>query len=162
MKYPYRVFKAEYEGKAFWVAKSDSLKGCVGQGDSLEEALNELEENEVAWIETAKEFGIAIPDIAVEQVNEYSGKLTLRISPSEHEKAAKYAKREGVSLNQYIHDAVVAKNAEHRLSGYITSQMKDTIGLINSVIMSGKTAFEDTSRIEIAGIQTPNRCYLFS
>ena len=95
-------------------------------------------------------------------MNEYSGKLTLRISPSEHEKAAKYAKREGVSLNQYINDAVVAKNAEHRLSGYITSQMKDTIGLINSVIMSGKTAFEDTSRIEIAGIQTPNRCYLFS
>lgn len=61
MKYPYHVFQAENEGKAFWVAKSDALKGCVGQGDSEDDAIAELKEYETAWLEAAKEFGIAIP-----------------------------------------------------------------------------------------------------
>ena len=39
------------------------LRGCVGQGATIEEAIVELEENERVWLETAKEFGVPIPAV---------------------------------------------------------------------------------------------------
>lgn len=112
MKYPYSVYKAQCDSHTFWVAKSSVLKGCIGQGDTIGEATRELEENETAWLETAEEVGIPIPPVPVESAQEYSGKMTLRISPYEHKIAAAIAKSEGISLNQYINDAVVARNHE--------------------------------------------------
>ena len=97
----------------FWVAKSASLKGCVGQGETAEEAISELEENEQEWIATAKEVGIAIPPVPVEATQEYSGKLTVRIAPGVHREAAQIAKAEKVSLTQYISDAIVNWNAHN-------------------------------------------------
>lgn len=111
MKYPFRVFQCNVENHVFWIAKSQMLKGCVGQGDTQQEALKELEDNEQAWLETAVEEGIPIPDVPVEQMVDYSGKLTVRIAPNVHRLAAQLAKREGISLNQYINDAIVGRNA---------------------------------------------------
>ena len=104
MIYPYMVYKVVNGEEEYWVAKSTSLKGCIGQGISTKEAETELEENEIAWLETAKE----IPSL---RENEYSGKITLRFSPIEHMKAAMFAKVEGISLNQYISDAISNYNA---------------------------------------------------
>lgn len=111
MKYPFHVYQTRVEDHVFWIAKSDSLKGCVGQGDTQEIAIKELSDNENAWLEAAKEAGIPIPDVSQDNLSDYSGKMTLRISPSEHRKAVMIAKREGISLNQYINDAVVSRNA---------------------------------------------------
>ena len=46
----------------------------------------------------------------------YSEKLTIRITPLEHGKAAYYAKEEGVSLNKYISDAIVSRNSKFAIS----------------------------------------------
>ena len=62
MKYPFYTYIDEVEGHTFWVAKSLSLKGCVGQGDTLDDAISELSINEEDWLEEAKEFGITIPN----------------------------------------------------------------------------------------------------
>lgn len=88
MKYPFSVAQMESEGHVYWVAKSSQLNGCVGQGDSVEEALAELAGNEEVWLETAADVGIPIPDVYVEKTQTYSGKLTLRVAPSVHERAA--------------------------------------------------------------------------
>ncbi len=111
IKYPFNVFQTENDGHVFWVAKSILLKGCVGQGDNPNEAVSELEENEKAWLETAKDEGIPIPEIPVEHMEEYSGKMTLRMAPFVHMQAALLAQKEGISLNQYINNAVVSQNA---------------------------------------------------
>ncbi len=42
----------------------------------------------------------------------YSGKITTRIAPHVHEQAAKLAEEQGISLNQYINDAIVALNSQ--------------------------------------------------
>ncbi len=60
MKYPFTVDRAENEGHIYWVAKCPQLGGCVGQGETAEEAVNELAENETAWLEAALEFGISM------------------------------------------------------------------------------------------------------
>ena len=63
IKYPFKVFQNEVDVHVFWVTKSIMLKGCIGQGDDIEEAGSELEEKEEVWLETAKETGILIPDV---------------------------------------------------------------------------------------------------
>ena len=111
IKYPFKVYQTEVDGHIFWIAKSSSLKGCVGQADLMADAIAELEENEKAWLETAKETGIPIPEVFVENNENYSGKLTLRLAPYVHMQAVRLAQREGISLNQYINNAVVSQNS---------------------------------------------------
>jgi len=116
MLYPFQVYQSQVEEHKFWVAKSASLKGCVGQGDTVEEAISELEGNEQEWIVTAEEVGIPIPPIPVEAPQEYSGKLTVRIAPMVHRDAAQIAKAERISLTQYVSDAIVNWNAQHSMA----------------------------------------------
>ena len=113
MLYPFQVYQSKVEEHVFWVAKSASLKGCVGQGETAEEAVSELELNEQEWVATAKEVGIPVPPVPVEASQEYSGKLTVRIAPGVHRDAAQIAKAEKVSLTQYISDAIVNWNAHN-------------------------------------------------
>lgn len=61
MKHDFSTCQMEVEGHRFWVAESKTLKGCVGQGDDVSSAIQELEENEITWLDTAKEFNIPIP-----------------------------------------------------------------------------------------------------
>ena len=61
MKYDYRVYKTKIENHEFWVAESKALIGCVAQGETEEEAIAELELNEIEWLKTAEEFDIKTP-----------------------------------------------------------------------------------------------------
>lgn len=54
MLYPYAISRESINGHRVWIAKSLHLKGCVAQGDTRLEAINELESNEIAWLETAR------------------------------------------------------------------------------------------------------------
>lgn len=112
MKYEFSVYQMEVEGHTFWVAESKSLKGCVGQGETSESAILELEENEKEWLNTAHDFGIPIPPITYRKEKSYSGKLALRMSPYVHEKAAETARELGISLNQFINDAIITYTTE--------------------------------------------------
>lgn len=40
------VYQMKVEEHLFWVSESESLKGCVGQGESSEAAIQEPEKNE--------------------------------------------------------------------------------------------------------------------
>lgn len=148
MKYEFSVYQMEVENHLFWVAESKALKGCVGQGDTQEEALSELTDNEIEWLESAKKYGIPIPKETVHREQEYSGKTMLRMSPITHEDASNYAKGLGVSLNQYINDAIVSynervsnmmlktisTNSEKIFSSYITHGSINDSGRNNKVI----------------------------
>lgn len=65
MKYPYKTYRTKVEDHTFWVAESNDLASCVGQGDTLDEALIELEQNEADWLAAAKEFNIPIPEPSI-------------------------------------------------------------------------------------------------
>lgn len=127
MKYPYTVYQAVVEGHTFWIARCPSLKGCVGQGETIEEALNELEANEAEWIVTAEECGIEVPPIPVVQETVPSGKFTVRVSPSVHQLAIECAHEQGISLNQYINDAIVSYNAQNTALKVVKEETRKTI-----------------------------------
>ena len=145
MKYPFRVYQTKVESHVFWVAECPALKGCVGQGDTLDEALAELEINEQSWIEVAQECGIEVPPIPMENMNVYSGKLTLRVAPHVHQEATELAKKQGVSLNQYINDAIVAQNARISTVGYIVPEVKQAIRFVKELIAAPSESYTNSA-----------------
>jgi len=145
MRYPFRVYQTQVDAHVFWVAECPVLKGCIGQGDTLEEAIAELETNEQSWIEVAQEYGIEIPAIPVEQVNSFSGKLTLRVAPYVHREAAELAKRQNISLNQYINDAIVAQNARVSTIEHITPEVKKAVRYIKELMSIPSESFSGRS-----------------
>lgn len=136
MKYPFVVYFTQVEEHQFWIAECKALKGCVGQGDTIEEAISELETNEEEWLKTAEEYDIPIPEIPIEEQIDYSGKFTVRVSPYVHRMAAELAKKNSISLNQYVNDAIVAQNAAFSTTDYIIPKVKEVIKALNMVIDS--------------------------
>lgn len=61
MKYQATIYQSVISGQTSWIAESQILKGCVGQGNSPNEAIKELETNELEWLKAAKIFDIPIP-----------------------------------------------------------------------------------------------------
>ncbi len=145
MKYPFRVYQTQVEEHVFWIAECPTLKGCVGQGDTLEIALSELEANEQSWLELAQEYGIGIPELPVEQMNSYSGKLTLRVAPYVHQEAAELAKKQNISLNQYINDAIVAQNARMTTVNVLAPEVKKAVSCIKELMSIPSGTFTDAA-----------------
>ena len=143
MKYPYRVeLIQEADGERYWVARSDCLKGCIGTGETPEEAAAELEENENVWLETAKEYGAEIPAVPYESVETYSGKFTVRVSSYVHKSASEQAKKQGISLNQFVNDAIInytaeIKTADHIAKTVIVKTQEVIKSTANSMMNSG-------------------------
>lgn len=69
MRYAFTACQKQANGSVFWVAASAVLDGCVGQGDTAVEAVRELEINEGVWIDTAKKYGIPVPEAKPEQMS---------------------------------------------------------------------------------------------
>ena len=98
MNLPYRIViqKDPYGG---FFAEVEELQGCMTQGETYEEAYNNILDAMAGWLEVALERDLIIPEPASE--SQYSGRFTLRIPKTLHKKLAQHAKKENVSLNQY-------------------------------------------------------------
>lgn len=53
MKYPVIIYHAEEGG---YVAEVPSLKGCLSQGETIKECIDELETVIELWLDTANKF----------------------------------------------------------------------------------------------------------
>lgn len=60
MNYPIMIYPCDEGG---YVAEIPALKGCLAQGDTLAETLEELEIVTQLWIETAEKHGRSLPDV---------------------------------------------------------------------------------------------------
>ena len=99
MKLPYeRVLIPEEEGG--YSAYIAEFEGCAADGETAEDALTNLNESAIAWVSAEQVSGRSIPEAW--NLQEFSGKILLRLPKSLHQQLARQADREGVSLNQYI------------------------------------------------------------
>ncbi|GAP97227.1 type II toxin-antitoxin system HicB family antitoxin [Leptolyngbya sp. NIES-2104] len=71
MNYPIVIYPANEGG---YIAEIPALKGCLAQGETLHETLEELEVVKGLWIETAEKHGQSLPDIegAIQKVKALS------------------------------------------------------------------------------------------
>lgn len=81
--------------------------GCFAQGDTPDEAIQNLNEVAKSWIEASIEQGQEIPEPFMNQG--YGGKIALRIPRSLHRQSVQMAERDGVSLNQFLISAIAAR-----------------------------------------------------
>jgi antitoxin HicB len=58
LKYPIVIYPAEEGG---YVAEVPALKGCLAQGDTLLECLEELKKVQTLWLESAKRHKEKVP-----------------------------------------------------------------------------------------------------
>lgn len=98
--YPLRLFCTQDGDSIEWVVEYPDLPGCIGVGETQEEALCEGEINKKLWIETAMLNGEAVPEPNKIYDSEFSGKFNLRIPKSLHRDLVLRALDEDVSLNQ--------------------------------------------------------------
>jgi len=82
--------------------------------------LAELEEVAVDWFAATHAQGQEIPEPT--ESASYSGKFVTRMSKTLHRKAAQFALRDGVSLNQYIVNCVAERVGMHARPAMIYAQ----------------------------------------
>lgn len=104
---PYRVGDDDYpftvrplttgEGGGYLIEFPD-LQGCISDGATIEEAIENGMDAKRAWLAVAREEGrtVSAPDARL------SGKWVQRVPKSVHARLAERAAREGVSLNTLV------------------------------------------------------------
>jgi predicted RNase H-like HicB family nuclease len=122
LNYPITIYNAEEGG---YVAEIEDLPGCLTEGETLEEVTQRIENARNAWIQTAYEDGTEIPLPRTDE--EYSGKFMVRIPKYLHRRLSEKARREGVSLNQYIESILSAGvSTQNVIEGLIAGLEKIT------------------------------------
>lgn len=116
-KLPYTIILERHDDAdtPYWSARVAELPHCLITGDTPMEALKEIEEVKLDWIESNLEDGLPIPE---PKPRKYSGQVRLRIPPSLHQHLVYLASVEDVSLNQYMVSAL------SRTVGYKEAQEK--------------------------------------
>jgi antitoxin HicB len=108
LRYP--IEAQESEGGGYFVTHPD-LDGCMAEGATLEEAVANLADSRELWIEARLAGGYTVPEPVSE---EYSGRVSLRMTPELHGQLVRIAERRAVSLNLLLNSvlAVYAGGAE--------------------------------------------------
>lgn len=116
LRYPAIIRELDPEEGGGFLAEIPDLPGCIGDGETVEEALTNVSDAAEEWIAAAKKLGRSIPD-PTERVEKFSGKWVQRVPRSLHKRLTVEAKREGVSLNalattyltQGVYGGIIAK-----------------------------------------------------
>lgn len=95
--YPFTVRPLSPEEGGGYLAEAIDLNGCIADGETIEEAVHNLEDAVTSWIKTAQDLGLSVP--APSNDSQFSGKWVVRTPKSIHHRLASLAKREGISLN---------------------------------------------------------------
>ena len=102
LNYPILIDKIYDEGEFLFTASIKELPGLIVYGESLEEVYDEIELAKADWIEANREWGREIKEPLENSLEEYSGKVTLRLPKSLHRDVKERSEIEGVSLNQTL------------------------------------------------------------
>lgn len=109
LRLPYeRVLIPEEEGG--FSANIAEFEGCFAQGETADEALSALHDTALEWIQAELEDNKEIPKPWIDQ--QASGKLLLRLPKSLHQTVIRLARREGVSVNQYLVSKIAAATSQ--------------------------------------------------
>lgn len=99
LDYPISLKKVGY----IWEAEHPDLADCKAEGATQEEALKNLEEVKLVSLYSYVEAGKEIPmPNQSQEIENYSGKVLIRIPKELHFKLMNKAKLDGISLNQEI------------------------------------------------------------
>ena len=109
IKYPFEVRPLTKEEGGGWLVTFPDLPGCMSDGETPAEAIENAKDALECWIDTCKEMGRQIPESGVSS----SGKFITRIPKSLHARLIARAKQEGVSMNALV-SSFIAEYLGHK------------------------------------------------
>lgn len=97
MDYPFFVRPLSDEDGGGYLAEAYDLKGCMADGETIEEACLNLQDAIQSWIKTAKEHNLSIPSPT--HYTSLSDKLIIDTPKILRQHLTELADREGISLD---------------------------------------------------------------
>ena len=101
------------EGGGYLIEFPD-LPGCMSDGNTIEEAIENGKDAVFCWIETAKAFGDEIPQPG--SANGFSGHWIQQIPEHIHTQLLQQAEQEGISLNTLVTTILSAELGSNKAS----------------------------------------------
>ncbi len=124
----------------------------VGDGETIEEAIQSLNEIKEIMLKEWLEEGVSIPEPEEEQsIEEFSGKFVIRIPKYLHCNLSIQAKRNGVSLNQFI-AALLSEGLERHRHVSIFKEVLTEIKKIKRHIFEVKNKMDTRLTMDIVSI----------
>lgn len=127
--YTFKVYKDEFDD---WVCEYTDIPGMIGVGETKEEAIREADLFLNAYLDELDKEGREYPKI--KDTHTYSGRITLRISRSTHREVVFSAQNDGVSINQWVTDAV----NQHLGRYQISNKIKESLDLISEYAIANQ------------------------
>lgn len=100
LPYTVEVLHEHAGEQAGWFARVAELPGCMTQADTFAELEAMLADAMRAWITTALDAGLSVPEPDAGEA--YIGGPTVRLPRSLHKALTSAAARDGVSLNTFV------------------------------------------------------------
>jgi antitoxin HicB len=97
---PYTIKLIEEDGVFY--TEVEEIPGCFSEGNTVEQAYDNIKDAMRLWMETAVERNIQIPVPKKEEEREFSGRIMLRMPKELHKSLTKSADNDDISLNQFI------------------------------------------------------------
>jgi len=154
-----------------YIAAVPDLPGCMSSGKTVNSALRGLEKVKELWLQGRIEAGEQIPEPT--KIEDFSGKFVLRIPRSLHRALDHEARKQGVSLNQYLVHILserhlfaalqekaelaldrLAETEDPRISEWLRPERHRDVSLMASGTIAGATG----SRL-LSAIVTPTKVY---
>lgn len=127
MEYPMKVYPMVFKnGKKEWAVEYPDLPGCVGGGETIEEAIKDAQASMKVYLNFLKNEGKKLP-IPSNEMTLPSGKIALRVPKTTHKQLLVNAKAEGVSLNTYINTAISEKIGRVSVSKKFKQFFQETV-----------------------------------
>jgi len=140
----------EYGG---YTAEILEFPGCITEGDTANEALENLEAAAEGWIEAALNARQRIPEPLDSQG--YGGRVALRLPRSLHRRAVQLAEREGTSLNQFLVAAIAESVGTSSLYQSMVQDLGARLDQLTANTATGMIGFPGTLMSLDSGLRTP-------
>lgn len=106
VEYAISLREIEEDGEVMFEASVRELPDLREYGETAAEAHALMVDAITTTADVFAEKGKKMP-VAIDDLSDFSGRVTLRLGPTLHGRTARRADREGVSLNQYLVNAAV-------------------------------------------------------
>lgn len=140
LEYPAEIVRRKEGVFAF----HPDLDGCAAQGETVEEAFANLDVARRLWLEVRVEDGLPIEEPVSE--DDFSGRVSLRMSPSLHADLARMSRRQKISLNQLLNTIL----AEYVGGDRLRQQVLEAVKEIRETLLANASAPETIARTSTA------------
>ena len=120
LNYPVKYWN---DNDGFFIEIPD-LPGCMTFCDEFDQISEIAEDAKKSWISSRLERGLEIPEPRNEEG--FSGKILLRLPRSLHRTLSNQAKREGVSLNQYMLGLLSGKSSVAEIENKLIERINES------------------------------------